>query len=123
MASSVSIADIVSRAGDVLGIVAEDQSLGATKTTDLTNAYNEMYSELAGDQIARWSSAANVPNEYVQAMTNLVAWARVNSYPVSEERYKKIILAAGIAGVTAKDRIRNINAKTWSNAIVPGNFW
>lgn len=123
MATEVSATEIRNRAAWLLGVQAVNVTLNATIATDLDNAYLEMYAELEGDQLTRWASSQSVPNKYVRAMVTLVAWSRIGEYPLDEERYDRLIRAAGPEGQRAKDRIRDANVKTWSDEEIEGNYW
>ena len=123
MATSVAATEIRNRAAFVLGLRESNKTVDGNIAADLDNAYNEIYSELEADQNVYWASDAAVPNQYVKAMVDLVAWARAGEYPLSEERYKRVILTAGVDGDKPKKRIRDQAVKTWSDETVPGQYY
>ena len=123
MATEVSATEIRNRAAWALGVKAVNVTLDAAIAADLDNAYLEMYAELEGDQLTRWASTQDVPNKYVRAMVTLVAWARINEYPLDQDRYDRLIRAAGPEGERAKDRKRDADVKAWSDEEIEGNYW
>lgn len=105
------IADVLSRAGNDLGILRLNQSLPAQDNTRITAAYNEVYAALKIDGLATWASDGDIPAALVPHVVALVADNCLNTYSVSNDRYTRIKNAAGANdGDIAKRAIKKLIA-------------
>ena len=93
-------AEIRNKASLKLGIGALGQTLESAVSKDLDDAYTEVYARLRDEDLVSWAFTSEVPDELVDPVVDLVAFAR--SYMVSGERYQRI----GVAASQAESRIR-----------------
>ena len=83
--------EIRDKAAMILGELGEGQTLESAVTADLDKAYLEVYAILQRDDLAAWSLVDDIPNEFSDAMSNLVAGLRLTSYHVPPEKYARIV--------------------------------
>lgn len=95
-------ATIRNKAASKLGVKAIGQTLESAVSSDLDAAYDEVYARLRDEDLVSWHSTAEVPDELVSPVVDLVAFARADEYGVSNERYQRLMLAAS----QAETRIR-----------------
>src|SRR4051794_14206086 len=91
------VAEVIDRAGNDLGILRLNQSLQAQDETRISAAYDEVYAQLRKDGLATWASTAAIPAELVPHVVALVADNCLNTYAPSLDRYKRIKAAVQIA--------------------------
>ena len=94
MATAAKIRDM---AATRLGILGEGETLPSYESDDLTQAYAEVHAQLSAVNLAVWEINDVVPDEYVGAVVDLIAHARINDYGIPNDRYQRISLAAKIA--------------------------
>ena len=92
-------AEIRDKAGLKLGVRALGQTLDNAVSSDLDAAYDEVYAKLRDEDLVSWHSTAEVPDELVSPVVDLVSFARVDEYGVSGERFQRIALAASSAEI------------------------
>lgn len=95
-------AEIRDKAAYKLGVKAFGQTLENDVATSLDNAYTEVYARLRDEDLVSWHVTAEVPDEVVSPVVDLVAFSRVDEFGVSGERFQRITLAAS----QAETRIR-----------------
>ena len=95
-------AEIRNKASFKLGIGARGQTLENSVSSDLDDAYKEVYGRLITEDLVSWAFTADIPDEAVSPVVDLVAFARVDEYGVSGERFQRLALAVS----TAEVRIR-----------------
>ena len=100
------IAQIVETAAENLGIVGEGEVLPSYETSDLTQAYTEVYAVLQALNLTAWSSTAIIPDQYAKAVGILVAEARAVKYQIPDNRYHRVKLEA----IEAVHSIRELQA-------------
>jgi hypothetical protein len=100
-------ADIRNKAGALLGVKALGQTLQNSVSSDLDAAYDEVYARLRDEDLVSWHSTAAVPDEVVSPVVDLVAFARVNEYGVSSERYQRIAIAASQAEIRIRRSLQD----------------
>ena len=91
------IAEVRDRAANDLGILRLGQSLQSQDSTRITTAYNEVYAQLKEDGIVTWTSTGAIPTHLVPHVASLVADNCLNTYSVSNDRYKRIKAAVLLA--------------------------
>jgi hypothetical protein len=84
------VSAVVDRAANDLGLLKLGQTLQAQDSTRITSAYNEVYAQLKKDGLATWTSTGDIPADLVQHVVTLVADNCVNTYGVSDSRYKRL---------------------------------
>jgi hypothetical protein len=104
------------RAANDLGLLRLNQSLQAQDVTRIDAGYDEVYAALKKLGLATWASTAAVPAELVPHVVALVADNCLNTYGVSIDRFKRIKLAAGTDGETAKRAIRELIQPDYASA-------
>lgn len=100
-------AEIRDKAARKLGIKAIGQTLENPVSSDLDDAYTEVYAMLRGEDLVTWHSTAEVPDNLVWPVVALVAFSRVDEYNISGERYQRITAAAGAAEATIRRAIQD----------------
>ena len=90
----VTKANVVKRAAEELGIIPVGQSLQSQHNTRITQGYTEVYRQLEEEELATWASDGNVPDKIAKHVISLVAENCLETYPVSNDRYQRILLAA-----------------------------
>ena len=83
-------AQIRINAAENLGILGEGETLESEVSSDLAEAYDDIYRELESEGLATWSSTADIPKQYSISVAMLVAEARAVKYKVPVERYQQI---------------------------------
>lgn len=117
------VAEVVERAANELGILAVGQTLPAHHNTRITAAYNEIYGVLKSEGLAVWDSNGTIPNEVVPMLSMLMADACSNTYGVSNDRYTRIKNAVGGEdGDKAKRAIRKIIATEYVSMADPVGY-
>ena len=104
MATAAQIRD---KAGFKLGLKALGQALENSVSSDLDDAYTEVYARLLKEGLASWASAAEVPDELVSPVVDLVSFARVDEYGVSTERYQRLQIAASQAEIRIRRSLQD----------------
>jgi len=99
-------AEIRNKASLKLGKGAIGQTLANPISSDLDQAYVEVYARLRDESLVNWAFADEVPDAIVSPVVDLVAFARADDYSVSSERYQRLILAAGQAEVRIRRSIQ-----------------
>ena len=100
-------AEIRDKAGRKLGIKAFGQALENSVSSDLDEAYSEVYARLRDEDLVSWSEIADIPPELVSPVVDLVAFARVTDYGVSTERFNRLTIAASQAEVRIRRSIQD----------------
>ena len=100
---------IVERAAQILGKKRVGQAIQGSVSADLTQSYNEIWTELNRRGIVTWGLSEAVPDEYVNHMAYLVANARTEG--VSQERLVRIELKAR----DAEKKITYLKDGAWEN--------
>ena len=104
MATAAQIRD---KAGFKLGVKALGQALENSVSSDLDDAYTEVYNRLRDEDLVSWDVAAEIPDEVVSPVVDLVAFSRVDEYGVSTERYQRIVSAASQAEVRIRRSLQD----------------
>ena len=78
-------------AAEILGQLGEGQTLESAITTDLNQAYIEVYAELQGLDLVPWALADEVPDRFAASVAMLVANNRAVKYRVPPEQYARIV--------------------------------
>jgi len=95
-------AEIRNKAGFKLGVKAIGQALENAVSSDLDAAYTEVYNRLRAEDLVNWAESAEVPDDLVSPVVDLVAFSRADEYRVNGEKYQRLMLAAS----QAETRIR-----------------
>ncbi len=114
MATAAQIRD---KAGFKLGVKDLGQALENSVSSDLEDAYQEVYSRLRDEDLVSWSLISEVPNELVSPVVDLVAFARADEYGVSGERYQRIAIAASQAEIRIRRSLQDDYFKDQSQAV------
>jgi len=99
--------EIRNKASFKLGVGARGQTLENTISSDLDDAYAEIYATLRVEDLVTWSFASEVPDELVMPVVALVAFSRVDEYAVSGERYQRITADASAAEIRIRRYIQD----------------
>ena len=98
-------AEIRDKAGFMLGVKTLGQALENSVSSDLDDAYTEVYERLRAEDLVNWTD--DIPNDVVSPVVDLVAFARATQYGVSGERYQRIILAANQAEIRIRRSLQD----------------
>ena len=98
-------AEIRDKAGFMLGVKTLGQALENSVSSDLDDAYTEVYERLRAEDLVNWTT--DIPNDVVSPVVDLVAFARATQYGVSGERYQRIILAAQQAEIRIRRSLQD----------------
>lgn len=82
--------EIRNKAAKKLGIFGTGQTIRSEIAEDVDNAYSEVYAQLDTLNLTTWDEDESVPSEFVKPVVDLVAYARVDEYSVSDSRYTRI---------------------------------
>ena len=104
MATAAQIRD---KAGFKLGVKALGQALENSISSDLDDAYTEVYARLRDEDLVSWSATAEVPDELVSPVVDLVSFARVDEYGVSTERFQRLQIAASQAEIRIRRSLQD----------------
>ena len=110
-------AQIRNKAASKLGIKAIGQTLENAVSSDLDEAYDEVYARLRDEDLVSWHSTAEVPDEVVSPVVDLVAFARADEYKVNGEKYQRLMLAASQAEVRIRRSLQDDYFKDASDAV------
>ncbi len=80
-----------------LGVIRVGQSAQPKDSTQVQESYNEVYAVLKKLSLATWTSTGTIPEEVVPHVVALVAFNRIDEFSVSNARYQRIQLSAGVA--------------------------
>ena len=94
--------ELRTQAAEILGILAEGETLPSYEAQDLTKAYTEVYAVLQAKNLAPWD-IATIPDQYANAVATLVAEQRVVKYGIPVERFQQVKLAAQEAMATLRE--------------------
>ena len=100
-------AEVRNKASFKLGIGARGQTLENSVSSDLDQAYVEVYAALRDEDLVSWAFSAEVPDEIVSPVVDLVAFSRVDEYGVNGERYQRLIAAASQAEIRIRRRLQD----------------
>lgn len=75
----------------LLGVVGVGVTPSGPQDSDMSDAYSEVYSELAELDLVEWAESDDIPARFVDTIVNLVASKRVDEYGVSNDRYQRIM--------------------------------
>jgi len=87
---SIPATEIRERALKELGVTATAQTTQAEISTDLDQAYVEIYGMLEALTLTTWDFDEEVPDEMILPVVYMVAAARVNAYSIPNDRYNRI---------------------------------
>ncbi len=87
-------ADIYNRTLKKLGVLGRNQTASATDTADMTAAYNELYAKLDRKSLISWDTDDEIPDEFSDAITALMAKSRLDEYGVNLVRRQSILSEA-----------------------------
>lgn len=90
--ADLTVSQIVARAARELGKNPVGQPVNGAVSSDLTQAYNEVWKMLHRKNLVTWGKTEKVPEEYCNPIVFLVANARLSG--VSADRYQRIKLEA-----------------------------
>jgi len=109
------VSALVDRAANDLGLLRLGQTLQPQDSTRITSAYNEVYAQLLEDGLAAWTSTGDIPAKMVPYVTALVVDNCINTYGVSDSRYKRLKVEVPMAKreirkLVAPDHVSTDNA-------------
>lgn len=99
----------------ILGVLGVGVTPSGPKDADMQEAYNEVYAELDSINLVEWANGSDIPNKYVDTVANLMASKRVEVYPVSTERYQRIMSKAA----QAENKLRRLMADSYVSDTTP----
>ena len=91
------VAETKHKAGRILGIVKQPESLRSEHDTILTEAYDAVYAQLKEEALAIWSSAGTVPNRVMEHVAALMAFNVADDLGVPNARYQRILARRNVA--------------------------
>jgi hypothetical protein len=94
-------AEVRNRALVMLGKLPLGQTPTSAMANDMEDAYDQVYARLNSRNMVTWSSTDNIPDEFVEDITALMAFERSEGIPA--ERYARVRESASRA-------FRNISA-------------
>lgn len=106
-------AEIRNKAAQKLGLLGVGQTLQSNISSDLDDAYTEVYGMIESLGLATWgTSSTNVPDALVTPIVDMVAGVRATRYAIPGERFQRIILEYhGGGGVpSAEEKLRALIA-------------
>ncbi len=115
-------AEVRDQALELLGVLRIGQSPQDQDKVTIETAYDEVYADLKKDGLATWSSTGSVPAELVPHVAHLVAFARIDVYGVSNERYQRILAKTGENGWIAKREIRRLTTPDYESLEEPTDY-
>ena len=80
-----------------LGILGEGETLPSYESDDLDQSYIEVHAQLDALNIVVWDFDEDIPDEYVNPVTDLVAFGRINDYGIPNDRYQRVAQSAAVA--------------------------
>jgi hypothetical protein len=86
------VAQVIDRTGNELGLLRLNQSLQAQDATRIEAAYNEVYAMLRTKGYTPWSIDGVIPAELVAPVVALMADNCLGTYSVSNDRFQRIKL-------------------------------
>ena len=84
------VSALVDRVANDLGLLKVGATLQPQDSTRITSGYNEVYAQLKKDGLATWTSTGEIPSDMVPYVSALVVDNCVNTYGVSDSRYKRL---------------------------------
>lgn len=93
--ANLTVSQIVARAARELGKNPTGQGVNGAVSSDLTQAYNEVWKMLSRKGMITFGQSEDVPEEYCNPMVYLTANQRLSG--VSADRYQRIKLEASNA--------------------------
>lgn len=106
-------AEIRNKAAEKLGLLGTGQTLQSNISSDLDNAYTEVYGMLESKGLATWgTSSTAVPAALVTPIVDWVAGVRATRYAIPADRYQRVMLEyqGGGGFPSAEDRLRELVA-------------
>lgn len=100
-------AEIRNKAALKLGVKGVGQTLENSVSSDLDDAYAEVYARLRDDDLVSWAFTAEVPDELISPVVDLIAISRVDEYGISGERFQRIAIAASQAAIRIRRSIQD----------------
>lgn len=100
-------AQIRNKAGFLLGVKALGQTLTNSVSSDLDDAYTEVYARLRDEDLVSWHITQEVPDELVDPVVSLVAFARIDEYSVSDSRYQRITIKSSQAEIRIRRSLQD----------------
>ncbi len=110
-------AEIRDKAGAKLGKKKLGQALQSAVSDDLDDAYDEVYARLRDEDLVSWHSTAEVPDELVSPVVDLVSFARIDEYGVKGERAQRIMIAASQAEIRIRRSLQDDYFKNTDEAV------
>jgi len=112
-------AEVKTRALELLGIIRVGQGAQSQDDARIASAYTEVYADLKTEGLATWAEAGtSIPDDITPHLVALMAQNGLGSYPVSVDRYTRIINLASIA----KREIRTMVAPDYESLEEPNGF-
>ena len=124
MASDVKTkTEVVTETLERMGATAIGATPATADSTDLGNAYDEVYFELEADGLTTWAFDASVPQKYVDILSDMMGIRRASKYGVPEEKLRMMIANVGADGERGKGKIRRFTAHKVTQEIAAGNYY
>jgi len=92
------------RAGMLLGIVSQPESLRAEHDALFVEIYDEVYDDLDREGLAEWSKAGAVPDSVAPHVAALMAFSAAVPLKISGEQFNRVLALRNVA----KPEIRKI---------------
>lgn len=97
-------AQVRNRALIKLGVLAKGQTAESIDADDMDDAYDQVYARLEQKGMVTWSSTDDIPDEFVEDVTALMAFERSENIP--EARYIRIASDASRAFINISSLIQ-----------------
>lgn len=101
--------------GELLKLVPIGQALQSQHDAKMSEAYDEVYAELEVMNLPVWATTAEMPDEITPHFVNLMAYNKIDVYPVSQTLYQRILFKVGDGGEKAKEAIRALMNSAYCN--------
>jgi len=112
------VAQVKRQSLELLGRLRLGQSFQTQDDTAMQESYDEVYANLKELGLATWASTAAIPAKVVPYVVALTAFNRIDTYGVSDSRYKRIAAKA----VSAPSAIRMLTTPPFESLEEPVDY-
>lgn len=108
-------AELRNRALIMLGKLALGQTPSGALSADMENVYDQVYARLKSRDLVTWGTSDDIPDEFVEDITALMAFERSEGIPA--DRYARIANAANraVSAISATISGRWVNPRRYTD--------
>ena len=90
----MSVQSVKQKALRKLGVLGATQTATGDQDAQATTSYNSIYARLLSKDLVGWAQDGPIPDEFIEPMSNILAFELANEYGISDSRWQRLQFAA-----------------------------